>query len=227
MIELIVGDYEKTQPIVAEKVASFRARGLVINVLEQDDFLKKDFELVVPRSKNLFGEAEVFVLKNTLELIDLPTLLPLYSDTENILLFVEEKINKKTKELFENNTIPIFKYEEKKTKSKNTFNIFSLADAFGARDKKTLWLKYREALDHASVEEIHGVLFWQLKNIASVKWDKGKGLKPFVLKKNRSYAERFSDQDIHNLSHRFLRIFHERKSLSTLEIELEKLILSL
>ncbi len=226
MIELIIGDYDDTRKYLNKKITSFQEMGIHIQTLEKEDFANKDFEFLIPLGKNLFGESEVFMLKNTLPELNINSFLDTYQKSENHIFFIEEKVLKKERDLFEKKGIPIKDFPPKKI-DKNNFNIFKLADSFGKRDKKQLWLDYRDALKYASPEEIHGVLFWQLKNIALVKWDAGNGLKPFVLKKNILYAKNFLDDEIQNISFRFIKIFHERKSISTLSIELEKIILEL
>lgn len=55
-------------------------------------------------------------------------------------------------------TLPL---KEKKEK----FNNFLLANAFGARDKRGLWIYYRQAVEKGvGLEELVGVLFWKIKD---------------------------------------------------------------
>ena len=59
-------------------------------------------------------------------------------------------------------TIPNPSIKEKKEK----FNNFLLANAFGARDKKGLWIYFRQAMDvGVGMEELIGVLFWKVKDM--------------------------------------------------------------
>jgi hypothetical protein len=47
---------------------------------------------------------------------------------------------------------------------RNGFKIFSITDAFGKRDRKEMWVLYTKAKrKNISDEEIHGILFWQVK----------------------------------------------------------------
>ncbi|MCA9353191.1 hypothetical protein KC901_03345, partial [Patescibacteria group bacterium] len=81
---------------------------------------------------------------------------------------------------------------------------------------------------NGSPEEIHGILFWQVKNIALVHTSStNPGMNPFVYKKTMHFAKNFSHKDIQGLSRSLAHMFHNRDTYSTLDVELEKFILSL
>lgn len=224
MIQLLLGSHDSLAPYLVEQK---KIHSMQTHVLHADDFLHDSFESKVMFSKTLFGEREMYIIKNAATSLDLATILKSYSDTENIILFCEEKMVKKNKDIFVRENIEIIDFSGEKKKRDELYNIFSLADLLGRRDKKNLWLAYQEALDRVSPEEIHGVLFWQMKNLALAKWENGEGMKPFVLKKNMAYVQNFSGKEIKSIISDLVRIFHKRDSYSTLAIELEKIILSL
>ena len=72
------------------------------------------------------------------------------------------------------------------------------------------------------------ILFWQMKNLALVKTSKtNPGMNNFVYTKNVGFAKNFSKMDLLKINAQLVRMFHERDSYSTLEIEIEKMILAL
>jgi len=112
----------------------------------------------------------------------------------------------------------------------SNFSIFSLADALGERDKKRMWVLYREAIDLGiSPEEIVGTLFWQVKMILlahRVKKATDAGVKDFPFSKAQRYAKNYSLDEIQKLSSDIISIYHEaHRGKVDFEIELEKLIL--
>jgi DNA polymerase III delta subunit len=112
------------------------------------------------------------------------------------------------------------------------FNIFSLSDAIGARDKKRAWTLYLRALENGSEpEEIHGTIFWAVKNMALVKDAKqptaeSTGLKPFVLGKAKSSANNYSKKELNDFSSRLVSLYHDsHRGIGDFSAGLEKLIL--
>ncbi|MFA5841648.1 MAG: hypothetical protein WC835_01630 [Candidatus Paceibacterota bacterium] len=112
------------------------------------------------------------------------------------------------------------------------FNIFSLSDAIGARDKKRAWTLYLRALENGlEPEEIHGTIFWQVKNMALVKDAKqptaeSTGLKPFVLSKAKSSSNNYSKKELQDFSSRLVSLYHDsHRGIGDFSAGLEKLIL--
>ncbi len=153
-------------------------------------------------------------------------------ESENIFVFVEAKVDKKTLTRIE-------KYAEKVQESdtdvpvvKKDFNIFSLTDAFGRRDRRSLWVLYQKALSHnAAAEEVHGILFWQLKSMlvaAESSSAKESGLAPFVFMKARGFLRNFTTDELKDLSRKLVRLYsNARHGLVEFEIGLEQFILNL
>ena len=109
---------------------------------------------------------------------------------------------------------------------------FALADALAARDRKGLWVKYREALARgASPEELQGVLFWQAKCLllaARVARAQEAGLSPRVFAAARRGASRYTEQELRALLWRLLQAPHEvRRRGGSLEVALERILLSI
>lgn len=111
------------------------------------------------------------------------------------------------------------------------FNVFDITDAFGQRDKKKMWLLYRESLGYGRVEEVHGVLWWQLKSIilaSKTANAKEAGMKDFPYKKAKRFAANFSEEELNSLSDQMIEIYHEaRRSGADLEVRLERFLLGI
>ena len=115
------------------------------------------------------------------------------AESQNIFIMLESKIDKATLTKLEKVSEKVHAYDlaVEKTK-KEEFNIFSLTYAFAAKDKKKLWILFCKAMDEGkSAEEIHGVLFWQLKN---------------MLKTPRAP---YTFPELQKLSSYFVEIYHE------------------
>lgn len=98
-------------------------------------------------------------------------------------------------------------------KKGESFNIFSITDAFGARDKKNTWILYQDALAAGvAPEEVLNIIIWQVKNIslaASARSAGETGLAPFVFTKAKSYSRNFKPEELVDMSRTLAALFHE------------------
>jgi len=120
------------------------------------------------------------------------------------------------------------KTEEKK----ESFNIFSITDPLIRKDKKRLWVSYVELLSKdVAAEEIHGIFFWQIKNMllaSRLKDQKETGLSPFVYKNALTGSRNFGNDELVSLSSSLVQITHKvRRGEGEIEVLLEKWILEL
>ncbi len=222
MIYLLVGNKKDRK----DKVQALMA-GNTGTIIYAEDIGEGGLSNHVQTQAGMFGDREYYVIYNYARDIKKDELAE-YSQSENIFIFSEETITKPVRALFEKVTAEIIEFSEEAKESDKKFNMFSLTDAFLNRDKKTLWLLFQEALKNGSPEEIHGILFWQLKNMILVKTSpENPGLQSFVYTKTKKGVEKFSLEDLSLLNQKFLEIFHKRDNYSTLDIELEKIVLSL
>ena len=112
------------------------------------------------------------------------------------------------------------------------FNIFDLADAFGRRDKKSLWVLYQKAkMRNIPDEEIHGIINWQLRSVLVAKKSKDineSGLKPFVYNKSLRFAGNFQEGELETLSSKMVSIYHDaRRGLVEFGMEMERFVLEI
>ncbi|MBI2618271.1 hypothetical protein HYW58_02350 [Candidatus Kaiserbacteria bacterium] len=189
-------------------------------------------ELIV--SRGLFEEKYIVVLDGLLEAgetrDELLLLLKDMKESEHIFIFLEETLDAKTREKFERHAEKIQQFQTTGGK-KNRFNAFLLTDAFGERDRKKLWtLLQRAKRENVSDEEIHGILFWQVKNMLIAKETrnaKESGLNPFVHKKASQALSRFSEKELETLAKTLVSLSHDaRRGVHEFDTALERFVLS-
>lgn len=201
---------------------------------EADD----DFLDTAASSQGLFGGTTLFVFdcvfdKKVEQEILFARVKDLVSSSNSFLIF-EPLLEKSIADGIKEAGAATEEFISKKIDTRPDFNIFSLGDALGRRNKKELWVPYQEALAaDLSPEEICGTLFWALKNIALMKGVKegilrDSGLSPFVAKKSREFAKNYTQEEIKNLSHSLVKVYHEaHRGGEPMDISLERFILSL
>lgn len=152
--------------------------------------------------------------------------------SENIFVFLEAELTKSDLAKFEKNAQKVQVFELKTTGEikKEAFKIFSLTDAFGRRDRKQLWVLYIKAkMNEVAAEEIHGILFWQVKAMlqtAQATSAKDAGLNPFVYQKSQGFLRNYSEAEVKAISSRLVSIYHQaRRGIQDFDNALEKFIL--
>ncbi|MSR71543.1 MAG: hypothetical protein EXS50_02670 [Candidatus Taylorbacteria bacterium] len=143
--------------------------------------------------------------------------------SENIFIMLEGKVDKATLTKIEKNAEKIQLFEQVETKSRKfgieggsfdlkDFNIFALADALAARDRKKLWLVYLETVKRSiASEEVSGILFWKVKDM--------------IVKKNTRI---YSPEELKKLSSRLVSIYHDaHRGLADFPTALEKFVLTI
>jgi hypothetical protein len=150
-------------------------------------------------------------------------------ESENIFIWYEGDLTKSeiTKiEKFAEKVVDVGgtkkEYEGKK--------IFDICAPLIDRDKKKLWTKYQELLEDFPPEEIHGTMFWQMKNIciAHKANQKDSGLAPFPYSQAKRGTAKYSEEEALLKANSLTQIVHEaRAGGAELKIALEKFILEL
>lgn len=128
------------------------------------------------------------------------------AESSNIFIILEGKLDKVSLKKIEKKAEKTqeFALQDKSVK-KEEYNAFALADALARRDRKSLWVLYRKAIDRGEAPEaIHGMLFWKVKTMML----------------SSPSAER------HALAERLIDVYHEaRRGKHELETGLETLLL--
>lgn len=188
------------------------------------------------QTQGLFENKQILFLDRTLENKDVREVmlekLDALKDSPNIFILFEGKLTKEVLKKLEKRAEKITEYEAKEEKKKEAGSFFHLADALGSRDKKSLWVGIREALDKDAVpEEIHGILFWQAKTLALTQTGLSPmetGLNPFVHSKAKRYVSNFKEGEIDKMLSKLVSMYHEaHRGKVDFEIELEKFALDI
>ncbi len=190
-------------------------------------------ELIV--AQGLFENKYTVVLDNVFEKKDIKGYvvdkLSNMNESEQIFLMLESGIDAATLKKITKDSKQVQEFT--KAEVKKEFNsIFSVADGLRDKDKKRLWVTYLDTLNKGfPPEEIHGVFFWQVKNmILASRADSSKdtGLSPFVYKNALSGARNYKKEDLSKMSSQLVDMTHKvRTGEGDLEIMLEKWVLSL
>ena len=190
-------------------------------------------ELLV--AQGLFEQKYTTVLDNLFEKKDIKSYvmerLEGMKESEQIFLMLESSIDaaslKKLAKFSEK--VQVFEKVENK---KPSLNIFSITDGLVQKDKKKLWISYVDLLGNGAVaEEIHGILFWQVKNmiLASRAGSATEtGLSPFVYKNALTGARNYKNEDLQKMSSDLVDMTHRvRQGKGDLEVMMEKWMLGL
>lgn len=153
-------------------------------------------------------------------------------ESDNAFILVEGAILAAPLAKIEKRATKTWEVEFKEQKKKEAFNVFALTDALGRKDKKTLWTGYNKAiLNGSEPEELHGLLFWQVKSMLmaiDAKDAESAGQKPFVWSKSKGFLNNFTKSELEALSASLVDIYHRsRRGLLDFDVALEKYILSM
>lgn len=182
---------------------------------------------------SLFGEALVYLVDTPStdtemyqEVIDS---LELMQSGAHTFIVIESTLLAPEKKKFEKYASEM---NEHKSAAKERFNNFALADALAKKDKRLLWLLFNEAqLEGIALEELSGVLWWQLKTLrlAGMTTNAAEaGMKDFPYQKAKRALSGFVPGELERLSHSLLAIIHDsRRGIFEFDQAMEKWVLSL
>jgi len=175
--------------------------------------------------------SRIFQNKNAKEIIT--GKLKELGESENIFIILEDKLDKATLSKIQKYAEKVQDFELMEVRNKKfggAFNVFSLSDVFGMRDKKNLWVLYQKALLHDTApEEIQGILFWQVKSmiLSQNAGSAGEaGLSPFVYQKSKRYSGNFTEKELKDISGTLVSIYHQaHRGEHDFTVALERFIL--
>lgn len=118
-----------------------------------------------------------------------------------------------------------------KEDKKNEPNVFAVTSGLLERDKRRLWVDYTDLLRRGGVpEEIHGIFFWQIKNMIIASRAKSQtetGLSPYAYKNALSGTRKFRTEELLKMSSDLVEITHKvRTGMGDMAIMLERWVLS-
>ncbi len=133
--------------------------------------------------------------------------------SENAFVILEGKTTKDVLKKIEKRAEKVFEFSDEKKVKKEGFKVFDLADAFGRRDKKSLWMLLVKAYEEDSApEEIHGILFWQLKSMllaGTTASASEASLNPYVYTKAKGFLKNYSVDELKTISSTLLSMYHK------------------
>ena len=237
MLYLIHGnDFEKARGKARELIVALQKKKPGAEVFRLEDEIVSDGKLVeLAGSQGLFERKYLVFADNVFRSEEAKEIvfnkLDQLAASENIFIFLEDELNKTDLKELEKFAEKIQQFSGTLKKEK-PFNIFSLTEALGRREKRGLWILYQKALAQGlAPEEIHGVLFWQIKAMLAAvlgKTAEEAGFKPFVFQKSRGFAKNYSAEELKNLSAKMVVVYHNaRRRGPDLDVALERLILEI
>ena len=163
---------------------------------------------------SLFGGVEVYLIDTPSEESDfyseVLSVLKEMSESVNYFIIIENTLLAPERKKFEKHTANLFEF---KRAAKESFNVFSMADALSRRDKKSLWVLLQEAKRAgSSAEELIGTLWWQLKTLRLAGMTKSAaeaGMKDFPYNKAKGALKNFKAGELEKLSADLLKVYHE------------------
>ncbi len=196
-------------------------------------------ELLV--SQGLFEQKYTTVLDNLFEKKDFKDYildkLEAMKDSEQIFLMIEGGIDAPTVKKIGKHAKQVQEFAKSDPSAngvakKGAYNIFSVADGLISKDKKKLWISYLDFLGKGvAPEEIHGILFWQVKNmiLASKAANmKEACLSPYAYKNALSGGRNYKTEELVGMSSGLVDMTHRvRQGEGELSIMLEKWVLDL
>jgi len=236
MLYLIHGDDEQKSEekfsSLLDKLSAKKDQTTVFKI-SGDNFDQAHFEELI-LGQTLFAEKYVVacrqVLENKIACDFITTQLQPIADSPHVFIFYEKKLPVGLTKKITDHAQKVQTVTGIADKKKPIFNIFSLSDAFGARDRRKLWLIFTQAIYHGIPPE---EIFWQfsraVNNMILVKKTKNLeslGLHPFVLKKTLQSSDKFSIEELTNLSDQLVSLFHDvRNGEQEMDIALERFVM--
>lgn len=197
MIYLFTGDDAKKKFQAYEKFVNTLSGKMEVFTFSRNNFDINQIEGFYAGAGLFFSECAV-VFQHILEREENVDMilkkLPTMSTSSNTFVFLESKLNKPVLDAFKKSKAEINLFVLSKEK-KEKFNNFLLANALGNKDKLSLWIYFRQAMDlGVGMEELIGVLFWKVKDM--------------ILKKNFS---KFKEEDLQNIASRLSVLLPEAR----------------
>ncbi len=184
-------------------------------------------------SENLFGSANIVVFNGILGNSEGEEFYATALEkTPNIILLREQEPSKELCVLFKK----VGKVEEfplvKKTEKRE--NSFILADAVGNRDKKKAWVEFEKIRRRgASMEEVHGTIFWAVKSMYLVavlpkEEALNTGMKEFTYRNYQNFSKKFLVPELKAKLSDLKEMYHRaHRGEGELDIFLEEFLLHL
>lgn len=190
-------------------------------------------ELLV--SQGLFEQKYTTVLDNVFEKKDFKeyvlSKVEEMASSEQIFLMLEGTVDASSLKKITKHAKQVQDFTKVESK-KPTINIFAVTDGLVQKDKKKLWTSYVDFTQKGiPPEEIHGILFWQVKNMilaSRAKDAKDSGLSPYAYKNALSGGRNYKTEELLGMSSSLVNMTHRvRQGEGDLNVMLERWVLEL
>ena len=165
MLKFIVGPDKERAQARAKELASFPLR----EVLREEEFSIASLSAKASE-QTLFGDTRVYSIDGELTegyAKELILIAPLLLSSPHLFIFETEGRAPLVK-LLEKTKGEVIKV--KAPPKEKTFDVFSLANAYAARDKKKLWMLFQESLENeVQPEALVGILAWKARSVLAQK----------------------------------------------------------
>lgn len=214
------------------RIAEKKRPGAELFKITTENWSEEQFEELLV-SQGLFDPRYTIVLDNLFEKKDSKNFiidrLENLAASEQIFIMLEGAIDAPSLKKIEKVAKQVQVFSKSETK-KPSYNLFAITDGLLQKDKKNLWIDYIGFIEKGAVpEEIHGIFFWQIKNmiIASRAESQSEtGLSPFVYRNALTGSRKYKTEELQKLSTELVNMTHKvRSGEGELEIMLEKWIL--
>lgn len=218
--------------------------------LELENFSENKLDELIA-SQGLFYSANIVLADNLCEEKEISEILlkklKEIKESPNFFIFLEGKLNKKELDTFKKHADKVEEFikpfkklteKEELALEGEKISFFKFTDALGARDRKGLWTLYQDALaEEVPSEEVHGILFWQVKAMLGALKSKDAEeavLNPFVYNKAKMYAKNYgktaeeAKKRLKEMSSTLFNMYHQaHRGEIDFAVALEKFILSI
>ena len=187
----------------------------------------------LPVSRGLFEQKYTVVLDNLFEKKEIKDYilerLKSLADSEQIFLSLEGKVDVPTLKKINSYAKQVQEFVKTEHKEQEV-NIFSITEGLVQKDKKHLWISYVNLLRRGTgLEEIHGILFWQVKNMILANRAESfldTGLSSFAYSSALKGTRNYKNEELLDMSSKLVEMTHKvRQGEGELEVMLEKWIL--
>lgn len=186
-------------------------------------------------ARDLFARVHITVLKDPLGNAESEGVLldriPRLQTSENLFVIIAGKLTMGQRRTFEAHAVQVEEHARQEAK-RSEYNVFTLADALTARDKRGLWAGYRGAIRAGlAPESICGTLHWAVRAMLAASRERTPeeaGLKPYPFEKARRGAARFSRGELYALSRSLISLYHDaHRGHHELDLALERWVIGL
>lgn len=214
MLHLFFGtDRTQVRDAVSAYLEKHRSPDTSLVTIDSDSFVAGALEDALGAT-SLFGGEQWFIIdtpSSEAEFHEAVTdTLEAMGVSENTFLVIEGPLLAAERKRYEKHTASVQQFTAEKS---DRFNLFSLAEAYAARDKRRLWVLLQEArLSGVRPEEIIGILWWQSKALrlaAATQTADEAGMKQFPYSKAKQALRNFAPGELERSARSLLTLYHE------------------